>query len=242
MLIHPIDTVIFDLDGTLRHNVPSADDFQYEFVLQLGLQDWPGRQRNGARWAHAYWAQSADLLSDLNQFGLMDDSFWVQYAYRYLLALKVPPSQAEELAPRLFHAMQEQYDPENHVYPCVPGTLQNLKDADYTLGLISNRSNSCQEECQRLGLWHYFDFAYVSAEVNAWKPDPQIFNRALEITGSSPPRIIYIGDNYYADVLGAKNAGLQPVLLDPKGTFSEADFIQDCTVIRTIEELGSLLI
>ena len=39
MLAHPIKTIIFDLDGTLRHNVPSADDFQYKYARQLGIKN-----------------------------------------------------------------------------------------------------------------------------------------------------------------------------------------------------------
>lgn len=242
MLVHPIETVLFDLDGTLRHNVPSADDFQYDFALQFGLKDEPGKQAKGTRWAHAYWAQSSDLLSDIDQFGLMDDAFWIHYAYRYLCALDVPQAQALDLAPRLFQGMQEKFEPENHIYPCVLDTLGKLKTSGYTLGLVSNRSRPCQEECQQLGLLEYFEFAYVAAEVDAWKPDPRIFDRALKITGSLPPQTLYIGDNYYADVLGAQNAGMQAVLLDPHETFAGADFIGDCTVIHSIQELGSLLI
>jgi HAD superfamily hydrolase (TIGR01549 family) len=241
MLVHPIETVLFDLDGTLRHNVPSADDFQYDFALQFGVRDEPGKQAKGARWAHAYWAQSTDLLSDIDQFGLMDDAFWTHYAYRYLRALDVPRSRALDLAPRLFQCMQENFEPESHIYPCAMDTLGKLKTSGYTLGLVSNRSRPCQEECQQLGLLEYFEFAYVAAEVDAWKPDPRIFGRALEITGSLPLQTLYIGDNYYADVLGAKNAGIQAVLLDPNGTFTDVAFTRDCTVIHTIQELGSLL-
>ena len=73
----------------------------------------------------------------------------------------------------------------------------------------------------------------MAAEVNAWKPNPRIFDRALEFSGSSPERTIYVGDNYYADILGAQNAGLQPVLLDEKGLFPEAG----CLVIERVEEL-----
>lgn len=242
MLIQPIETIIFDLDGTLRHSVPSADDFQYNFVRQRGVQDEPGKQKKGTIWAHAYWAQSPELLSDMDHFGGMEDSFWIHYAYRYLRALEVPHAQATIIAPELFRSMEEKFDPESRVYPCVTETLKALKDSGYILGLVSNRSNPCQEECERLGLLGYFDFAYVAAEVDAWKPDPRIFNRALEITGSLPLRTIYVGDNYYADVLGAQKASLQAVLVDPNGTFSGSDFIQDCTIIHSIQELNSILI
>jgi len=238
MLIQPIETIIFDLDGTLRHNLPAADDIQYNFALQLGVQDAPGKQRLGARWSHFYWAQSGDLAADMDKFGEMDDAFWIHYTYRYLLALQLPHATAAELAPSLFQHMQDTFNPHSHVYPCVPSTLQALKEAGYILGLVSNRSNPCQEECQQLGLLGYFDFAYVAAEVDAWKPDPRIFDRALETSGSSPARTIYIGDNFYADILGAQNASLQPVLIDPKGLFPEAT----CQTIRYIRDLTGLLL
>lgn len=241
MLNHPIETVIFDLDGTLRHNVPSADDFQYDSVLQFGVRDEPGKQQKGTLWAHEYWAQSPDLLADIEQFGKFDDQFWVQYAYRYLLALEVPNDQADSLASKLFQRLQLNFEPENHIYPCVTETLQTIKDAGFHVGLVSNRSKPCQEECERLGLLDFFDFAYVAAEVDAWKPDPRIFDRALEITGSPPDRTIYVGDNYFADVLGAKNAGLQPVLLDPQGVFMNGKFTRHCTIICSIKALVTIL-
>jgi putative hydrolase of the HAD superfamily len=48
---------------------------------------------------------------------------------------------------------------------------------------------------------------------------------------------IYIGDNYYADVVGARRAGLRPVLYDPQGVFPEAD----CAIIKSFDELNSIL-
>ena len=90
MLSLPIETVIFDMDGTLRQNVPSADDTIYNFSLQLGLQPAPGLQIQGARWAHFYWAQSSDLFVDIERFGETNDQFWENYSYRYLRALNIP--------------------------------------------------------------------------------------------------------------------------------------------------------
>jgi HAD superfamily hydrolase (TIGR01549 family) len=238
MLIHPIETVLFDLDGTLRHNTPKADDVQYGFCIQLGVNDAPGLQQEGARWTHYYWAQSSEFYADINQFSEMDNDFWINYSYRYLRSLAVPNEQALDLAPQLFNHMENGFNPKDLVYPCVPETLQALKEAGFTLGMVSNRSKPCQEHCEQLGILKYFDFAYVAAEVNAWKPDPRIFDRALDLTGFPSERTIYVGDNYYADIVGAKNAGLQPVLLDPINIFPDAD----CTVIQSIRELGSMLL
>jgi HAD superfamily hydrolase (TIGR01549 family) len=237
MLSFPIETIIFDLDGTLRHSIPSADDTQFRIANQIGAVDNPKLQILGARWAHYYWAQSAELAQDLDQHGDRGEEFWIQYGIRYLQALTVSERFAAELAPKMVARMDAEYSPDSYVFPCVHNTLKRLREDGFTLGLISNRSNPCQTECEELGLLHYFDFAYVAAEVNAWKPDPRIFDRALEITGSSPERIVYVGDNYYADILGAQNAGLQPVLLDEKGLFPEAG----CVVIERVEELVEML-
>ena len=233
MLTLPIETVIFDLDGTLRHNVPSADDTQYTFALQLGIDDSPGRKRLGARWAHYYWAQSAELISDIEKFDFLEDDFWTNYSYRYLRALIVPEERATDLAFEAYQLMKNGYQPENYVATDVPETLKTLREFGFNVGLVSNRSKPCQEECEQLGLLQYFDFAYVAAEVEAWKPDPRIFDRALKETGSKPESVIYVGDNYYADIIGAKNAGLQPVLLDTDNVFPDAD----CPVIKNIRSM-----
>jgi HAD superfamily hydrolase (TIGR01549 family) len=238
MLDQPIETIIFDLDGTLRRNVPSADETQFNFALELGVIDQPGLRNQGARWTHYYWAQSLELQEDIGKYGNdLSGEFWAYYSYRYLRALSVPEERATELALPLFQAMQDGFRPESQVVPDAFETLQTLKDSGFGVGLVSNRSRPCHEECEHLGLLPYFDFAYVAAEVDAWKPDPRIFNRALEITGTHPRRTIYVGDNYFADINGAKNAGIQPVLIDPDGIFPDAD----CAVIKSIGGLVEIL-
>jgi len=57
-----------------------------------------------------------------------------------------------------------------------------------------------------------------------------------------PEQTMYVGDNYFADVIGARNAGLQPVLIDPEGVFDQhAECLGDCHVIRSMPELLGLL-
>jgi len=239
MLNLPIETIIFDLDGTLRHNVPSADTTQFNFAVKLGVVKQPGLQKMGARWAHYYWAQSSELREDIGKYGNdLPDEFWVWYSFRYLKALSVPEEQASVLAFPLFQAMKDGFNPESQVVPGAFKTLKTLKDSGFNIGLVSNRSRPCNDELEQLGLMPHLDFAYVAAEVDTWKPDPRIFNRALEITGSLPRRTIYVGDNYFADINGAKNAGIQPILIDPDGIFPYAD----CSVIQSLGELAEILL
>jgi FMN phosphatase YigB (HAD superfamily) len=53
----------------------------------------------------------------------------------------------------------------------------------------------------------------------------------------SAQEVIYVGDNYYADVVGARSAGLKPVLYDPLGIFLNPD----CTTIKSFDELNSVI-
>ncbi|MGD9093049.1 MAG: HAD-IA family hydrolase, partial [Anaerolineales bacterium] len=73
--------------------------------------------------------------------------------------------------------------------------------------------------------------------VESWKPDPVVFQHAVQNYGIRPERVLYVGDNYYADVVGAENAGLVPVLVDPEGVFPDAN----CMVIYEVGELPELL-
>lgn len=231
------NAVVFDLDGTLRHNRPPADDMLFQGAVTLGLPDNNETYHQALRWAHYYWGQSPELLEDRETYQDEDQAFFINYAVRYLNTLGFSDGNAAEMAPKLHQHMVDNYNPENWIPPDVPETLTALQEAGYTLGLLSNRSEPCDGDLESWGLSPFFQFAFVAGEVDVWKPDPAVFEHALERGGSSADDTIYIGDNYYADILGAQSAGLQPVLIDPKGVFPEAK----CPVIHSVGELIDML-
>jgi FMN phosphatase YigB (HAD superfamily) len=65
------------------------------------------------------------------------------------------------------------------------------------------------------------------------KPDPRFFRIALERSGASPESTIHVGDLYYVDVVGARNAGLRGVLLDEANLRPDAD----CPRVRSLDHL-----
>lgn len=232
-----IRTILFDLDGTLRHSRPSFNQAFIQFAVQAGLPVEPHISRQALRWLHAYWAQSKELLADLDAYQDQYDHFWINHARLHLLACGCPAEQAEALAPQLHRRMAEEYQPEDWVPPEVPETLKALKEGGFTLGVVSNRTHSFAEQLETLGLLPYFDCLVAAGVVNAWKPGAQIFQHALRELGVQAGETVYVGDNYFADVIGAQNAGLRPVLLDPEGLFDEAG----CPVIRSLAQLGEVL-
>jgi HAD superfamily hydrolase (TIGR01549 family) len=232
-----IRIILFDLDGTLRHNQPSSEHTFLNFAVQLGAVESPDRRRNSMRWAHYYWAESPILQRDLEVFKDQEEDFWINYAYRHLLAFGCSQEQAHQLAQPLQNRMVTEYSPRDVVFPETIATLHDLKEGGFRLGLVTNRRSPCDDQLVELGLMPYLEATVIAGSVSAWKPNPLIFKHALKLLKASPEEAVYVGDNYFADVIGARRAGIRPVLLDPEGVFIDPD----CEVICRIEELPLLL-
>jgi HAD superfamily hydrolase (TIGR01549 family) len=232
-----VKAIFFDLDGTLRHNVPSAADVFTDYVITLGLQVDDEARRSAIRWEHMYWASSIDLRDDLLAHSEDTENFWIQYSQRRLIALGASSEWAVKFAPKVSKHMGEFYRPENIVPEDVRRTLPQLKQAGYILGVISNRDKPFQDLLHELGIGEFFEFSLAAGEVNSYKPEPGIFEHVLQRMNLQAQAVIYVGDNYYADVVGARRAGLQPVLYDPRGVFADPD----CAAIKSFDELISIV-
>jgi HAD superfamily hydrolase (TIGR01549 family) len=238
MYIRNVRAVFFDLDGTLRTNQPSWNDFINDYLAGLdGGFDSQATRQKIVRWDLYYWAQSPELLSDVEAFGEDDRAFCDHYYYRRLMVYGFPNERAAAFAAQLHQHLDETFHPQEYVADDVRPTLKALGEAGLALGLVSNRMRSIDDLLTQLDLQHYLQFTVISGEVNAWKPDPAIFEHALAKSGTRPQETVYVGDNYYADVVGARRAGLQPVLLDARRLFPEAD----CPIIYALGELPALL-
>jgi HAD superfamily hydrolase (TIGR01549 family) len=232
-----IKAIFFDLDGTLRHNVPSGAEVFTDYVKTLGLDVGEEARLRALRWEHLYWANSVDLRDDLLAHSGETEKFWIEYSRRRLTALGASPEWAAEFAPNISKHMGEFYRPKSIIPEDVRRVLPALKQAGYVLAVISNRDKPFQELLDEHGIGEFFHFSLAGGEVNTFKPDPGVFEHALRRVNLSPQDAIYIGDNYYADVVGARRAGLRPVLYDPLGIFPDPD----CVTIKSFDELKSIL-
>jgi putative hydrolase of the HAD superfamily len=89
-----------------------------------------------------------------------------------------------------------------------------------------------------LGLTDIVEVVVSSADVGLRKPDPRIFEMACERLGVQAGRSAHVGDHVYADVLGARTAGLAPVLIDRRGGTP----VPPATpVITTLDDLDRVL-
>ncbi|MCE2414674.1 HAD family hydrolase [Candidatus Poribacteria bacterium] len=118
-------------------------------------------------------------------------------------------------------------------------TLRHLRDAGFKLAIVSNWDTPLDPLTERLGIAHYFDIIVAShdARVLSAKPDPHIFNYTLTAVGVSAAEAVHVGDTYEADIVGAKNAGIRPILIDRDGTQTG----RWRETIRNLSELPELL-
>ncbi|MBI3158974.1 MAG: HAD family hydrolase [Chloroflexi bacterium] len=233
-----IKAVIFDLDGTLRQSRPDGHELFWDYAAKLGAPDGPDRRRKALQWSHEYWADSEDLLIDLKTYGMENGEFWLNYAKRHLLALGARRAQALDWAAQMHQFMSENYDPEDIIPDDVIPTLAALRQRGYTVGLVTNRSRPVPEYLEEKGLLPHLDFQFAAGEIGMWKPKPEIFYYALGLANARPHEALYVGDNYFADVVGARGANILPVLIDPQGLW---EGVADCATIRAIGELAAFL-
>lgn len=109
------------------------------------------------------------------------------------------------------------------VLPGVREALEMLRGAGLRLVVVSNSDGTVERSLELQGMRSYFHAVVDSHIVGFEKPDPRIFDRALELSRSDPETTLHVGDLYGVDVLGARRAGIHAVLLDPYGDWSGVD-------------------
>jgi putative hydrolase of the HAD superfamily len=131
-------------------------------------------------------------------------------------------SLADALVPVL-HAPGESNRLWRWLIPGVVDGLDAFKALDLQLVVVSNSDGTAEQSLTEAGLRPYFDIVVDSTLVGFSKPDPRIFRHALAASGAHPSRVLHVGDMYHADVVGARQAGLHALLLDPFDDWGNVD-------------------
>jgi putative hydrolase of the HAD superfamily len=114
--------------------------------------------------------------------------------------------------------------------------VHRLRGAGHSVGLISNFEEWLQEMLVELEVGHLFDITVISGIEGVEKPDPRIYEIALERAGVSPSEAVHVGDSVRMDVEPAGRLGIHTVLLDRAGSARA-----NCPTIRTLEELPGVV-
>jgi len=106
------------------------------------------------------------------------------------------------------------------LFPETTEVLHYLKDAGYSLGIISNFDTRLYSVCDALEITHFFKTITVSSVEGVSKPSPDIFTRSLQRAGLNAWETLFIGDSPYYDIEGARGVGMTPLLVDRFSRYS----------------------
>jgi HAD superfamily hydrolase (TIGR01549 family) len=98
--------------------------------------------------------------------------------------------------------------------------VAELKRRGFRLGLVSNMmlpGKLLKAKLQQANAMAYFDVIAISSDVGFIKPHPGIFRYALSQVGLRADEVVFVGDTYRQDILGAKRVGMKTIWLNNRG-------------------------
>lgn len=229
-----IRAVVFDRDGTLLRERKGEEVLQ-EILRPLGFDLAPEALRQAEGAARLRWRQKYQ--------GLPRGHRWNREVRRDCLAASLEslhlPGDQEDLLRRL----DENWDAFRvvGVFAGVMPCLGALASARIPMGVLATSMRSSPElrsDLEKLGIGRYLRFV-ASVEETEWDvPDPKLFLWLAEQFGLPPSQVLFVGDDPAKDIVGARAAGLVPVLVDRRGTAAP----DGVTVVRTLAALPALLL
>jgi putative hydrolase of the HAD superfamily len=160
-----------------------------------------------------------------------------QYFNLILEEAGVPLSAATDAALADLRSYHDDQNLWEFVPPDVAPTLERLRALGLKLVVVSNANGRLRRLFDRVRLSDRVDVLFDSFEEGVEKPDPRLFQIALERSGSVAETTMHVGDLYHVDVVGARSAGLRAVLLDAARLYEDVD----CQRIQALPDLCRLL-
>jgi len=196
-----IQAVTFDVGGTLIEPWPSVGHIYAEVASRHGLPNLSPERLN--KNFAAAWRNRKNFQHTREAWaGLVDQTFAglcrQQPSRTFFSGIYARFAQADAW----------------RIYDDALPTLDLLASQDLPLAVISNWDERLRPLLEQFRLDRYFDTIIVSCEVGFPKPSPVIFEQASKNMGVAPAHILHVGDSVAEDVVGAKAANFQAVLVD----------------------------
>lgn len=230
-----IDTVLFDLDGTIVHH---GNALMPPLFAEWGYaRSYDAVQEAVARSIHHFY----------NHITQAEEQGWVRELFREfyhltLVNLEIPDEENARAA-----ALQAFFEanPVPPVFDDVPPVLADLHAAGYALGVITQRGRVGAEQfLAEHGLDGYFGVLIAGDDGHGRKPTPGPFHQALATLGRTGAQSVYVGDRIDDDCEGARGAGLTGAfLIDRDGVFAldatgRDDFVHLTDMRQLLQHLG----
>ena len=216
-----VGAVLLDAGGVLL--LPNVDDI----LRELGAE---GITVDSARLPRAHYAgmRAVDVADGA-------PPYWHHYTRAYVDVLGVSPQDviaARSAVVRAFTDMEWNAPIQSSI-----DALAALASCASHVAVVSNSDGTVEAVLRSHGIGDELAAVIDSHVVGTEKPDPAIFALALDALGVRPQEAIHVGDSVRFDVVGARNAGVRPVHLDPYGYCQDDDHEH----ITSLEEVTRLI-
>jgi len=200
----PPKAIFFDAAGTLFFLTHGVGHHYALVGNEIGLKLDPAKLD---RAFHNAW-NSMPPRAPINGPRENDDKDW----WRQLVDLvlnEVAPSMNELDRDNFFEIAYEHFAEAGvwELYPEVVEVLENLQ-ARFQLAVISNFDGRLRMILGQLGVSKFFPHVFISSELGADKPDPEIFQRALKVIQLAPNHVLHVGDDPERDWKAASATGV----------------------------------
>ena len=221
LITFDLDDTLWRVDGVIRRAEKEMRAWLEPHVPEYSSVDVDTLQKI----RHAVATANPSIVHDLSKLREVILSETISH-------LGYPRERAAELAAGAFDVFIEWRHAVEFFDDALP-TLDRLAPS-HTLGALTNGNANFE----RVGLGQWFSFGYCSADVNASKPDPAMFIKALERAGVAPGEAVHIGDNPVDDIDGARAVGMRTIWVSREADESRAD--ADATV-RSLADIPSVI-
>src|SRR6266853_779240 len=205
-----IKAISFDAVGTLFYLTKTVGDHYAYVGREVGL-DFDAKELERA--FHGAWKKVPQRAA-IDGPRENDDRDWWRKLVDAVLD-QVAPSLSEFDRDNFFEVAYEHFAEAAvwELYPEVPDVLEQLQPR-FQLAVISNFDGRLRFILQHLGISRFFTHIFISSEIGADKPDPEIFRRALNLIDLKPDEVLHVGDDPQRDWEAASAAGLSIFRLD----------------------------
>ena len=227
-----IKAIFFDFGGTLVSMVPSKEELFIKAASSAGLRLNIEEVKKAYHIVDVHIKYSSIRIENAKA----RSCFYYDYNKHLCEALGIS-DYFIKLNPILIQKFKRQR--EWKLIKDVKFVLKNLLKRDILLSIVANWDRQLSFRVERLGIKKYFGSIVASQEVGFEKPDTKIFEYALNGHSLSAKKdcVLYIGNEYETDVIGARMAGLVPVLIDTNKYYPYADCMRFDSIIHWYRSL-----
>lgn len=213
-----LKAISFDAVGTLIYLTKTVGDHYAQIGAEIGVKLEAAKLEAAFRSA---WKQMPPRPA-IDGPRIDDDKEWWRQLVELLLR-EAAPSLGQLDGDNFFEIAYEHFAEAGvwALYPDVLAVLEKLQPR-FQLAIISNFDGRLRFVLEHLGVRKYFAHIFLSSELGADKPDPEIFRRALVLTRLEPGEMLHVGDDPERDWRAASEAGLRTYKLErPKNSLRD---------------------